>query len=452
VWLLPLSVALPQLVLGLCVWAAAGRWPGMVWSLPIPLSLAVLWGLRTPGPPPERLEVLAQPPPPDILLLTLDTFRADHLAHAPTLRTLPSYPKAVTSAPLTGPAHASMLTGLPVLEHGLVRNGAATTKPLVVEELRQAGYATGAFVSGRMLQREAGFGHGFHHFDDRWREQRWAPLLFELVGPGPRSRSGQATVERALRWWEETEGPRLLWVHLFEPHAPYLPPEGWRPTEEEKQAAAQRDQSKRPPSQNLQGLLSNLRSGFGEGQRLMYRSEIVWTDHLAKTLLEGVGPETRAIVVGDHGEGLGEHEEWFDHGGKLYETTVAVPLLTRGLGPTHGELVGVHQVADALRYAAGLGGALFTPCEQVVVFTSGQHTQGEGEGPAVAIRLPEAKLLQHEGQAPVWYDLIMDPDEARPRLPPQSAPTELLQALMAQQPPEPEPEEIERMRALGYVE
>ena len=436
------AVAGPVLALAVVLGALAWRYPVLKWSVPLPVLAAVGFVVLAPPAPPERVGGGAGP---DILLVTLDTFRADHVPLAPRFEELEVYGQAVTTAPLTGPAHASMLTGLSPLEHGLVRNGGATTQPSVVEELRAAGYATGAFLTGRVLQRETGLAHGFVHYDDRWGAHR------RLFGePEHPTRSGERAVDRALAWFEQTEGPRLLWVHLYDPHTPYLPPPDWRPSEDEKAAAARRDQQERSPSTDLKGFKQNLKAGFGEGQRLMYRAEVAWTDHLLGRLLDGA-PEAKVLVVGDHGEGLGEHDEWFDHGAKLYETTMAVPLATRGLGPAHDQLVGVDQIADALRHAAGLGGSLFTPRPWVEQFTTGQSTSGPATGVVAAVRLPSAKLLSTPDGA-VWFQLVEDPHEADPRPPPADAPREVLDGLLSEAPPPPDSETLRRMRALGYVE
>jgi hypothetical protein len=439
VWERPLWVAAPHLVLAvLCVLLRDRRWR---WSAPLPVAVALGWLWMTPDAPPQRIEGGAGP---DIVLLTLDTFRADHVARAPRVSDLEQYTRALTSAPLTAPAHASMLTGLPVLEHGLVRNGGSTTSPSVVEELRAAGYATGAFVTSRVLQRETGLGSGFMHYDDRWGVQRWS-LLFDR--DGTRTRPGQRAVDRALDWVEQTDGPRFLWVHLYEPHTPYLPPEGWRPDDDQKAEAAARDAKARPPSKDLKGFKENLRSGFGAGQRLMYAAEVDYTDHLVGQVLDGL-PQARVIVVGDHGEGLGEHDEWFDHGQHLFESTVAVPLATRGLGEGHDELVGVHQVAEALRAAAELGGVVFEPQNSVALFTPGQHTQPGPSVAVAAVRTPTGKSVQVTGQPPVYYDLALDPTEDDPRPLPRDP---VLDAMLSSF-PEVTPEEQRRMRALGYIE
>ena len=439
VWERPLLVAAPHLVLAMvCVVLRDRRWR---WSTPLPVAVALGWAWMTPDAPPRRIEAGTGP---DIVLLTLDTFRADHVARAPRVGALEQYTQALTSAPLTAPAHASMLTGLPVLEHGLVRNGGATLAPSVVEELRAAGYATGAFVTSRVLQRETGLGSGFIHYDDRWGVQRWS-LLF--ARDGHRTRSGQTAVNRALDWFQQTPGPRFLWVHLYEPHTPYLPPAAWRPDEHQRAAAATVDAKNRPPSNDLKGFKENLRSGFGAGQRLMYAAEVDYTDHLVGQVLDAL-PQARVIVVGDHGEGLGEHDEWFDHGEHLFEGTVSVPLATRGLGAGHDELVGVRQVADALRAAAGLGGAVFEPVESVALFTPGQHTLPGPSVAVAAVRTAQGKRVQVSGQAPVFYDLILDPDEGDP----QPLPTDPVLDAMLSSFPEVTADEQRRMRALGYVE
>ncbi|MBX3437345.1 MAG: sulfatase, partial [Planctomycetaceae bacterium] len=169
----------------------------------------------------------------NVVLITLDTTRADHLgcygfaaASTPTLDKLAArsalFERAYTVVPITLPAHATMLTGLLPPEHGLRINGTSRLPesiPTLAEILQQRGYRTGAFVSSLVLDARFGLARGFDVYDDRLGE-----------GPnGPRvERSATETVSAAVSWLkravtgaEARMQPFLCWVHLYDPHEPY---------------------------------------------------------------------------------------------------------------------------------------------------------------------------------------------------------------------------------------
>jgi len=235
--------------------------------------------------------------PPDVVLITLDTTRADHIgcyhgrpAHTPTLDSLAAagvlFTQAVTPVPLTLPSHASMLTGLNPPRHGVRDNGAfrlGPSIPVLTERLAQAGYRTGAFVGAFVLARSFGLDRGFETYDDKMYN----------------TRSGYRTIRAALEWIKSGDAgrPFFLWVHLFEPHAPYEPSARFRA---------------------LEGLSP-------------YAQEVAEADAIAGQLLASLRAQGRldhavVIVAGDHGEGLGDHGE-DEHGIFIYDETMRVPFL-----------------------------------------------------------------------------------------------------------------------------
>jgi tetratricopeptide (TPR) repeat protein len=237
-------------------------------------------------------------PQPNILLITLDTTRADHLgaygdrqAQTPTFDRLARegvlFEQAIAVAPITLPAHVSLLTGLYPFAHGVRNNGAfklAATVPTVATVLRDAGFRTAAFVSAFVLDRRYGLNQGFSEYDDR----------FEL------ERRGDATVAAAASWMERNladHGKFFVWVHLYDPHDPYDPPAPYR-----------------------DAFANNL-----------YDGEIAFVDRTVGSLLDRLDalkllPSTLVAIVGDHGESLGEHRE-ATHGMFVYESAVRVPMI-----------------------------------------------------------------------------------------------------------------------------
>jgi choline-sulfatase len=269
-------------------WARAATWP----------ALTLILATVSCGGEQGRL-------PPDILLITLDTVRADRLgAYGGDPRVSPNLDRLAgrgrifmscdTASPLTLPSHATMLTGLYPPAHGLRSNGRGRlpeATPTLALRLKAHGYATAAFVSSVILNHVHGLDRGFDTYDDR-------------MGPAG-ERPGDATVDAALAWWQQSrEQPAFLWVHLFDPHAPYRPPPPW---------------PHRFPGRPYDG-------------------EIAFMDAQIGRLLEGVesgGRELVVAVAGDHGEGLGEHGEQ-EHGLLLYQSTLAVPCLVAAPGITAG--------------------------------------------------------------------------------------------------------------------
>ena len=248
-------------------------------------------------------------PPPDVLLITLDTTRADRLgsygyagAATPNLDRLARdgvrFERALSSAPITLPAHATLLTGRQPFSHGVRNNGHFVLPeevPTLATVLAARGYDTAAFVSSFVLDRQFGLARGFAHYDDG-------------LDPGPTGsavsleleRRGDRTVAAATRWLAGREQPStrpyFLWVHLYDAHDPYVPPEPYR------QRFAGRP----------------------------YDGEVAFADAVVGDLLQAVGYGTPrgplVVVAGDHGESLGEHGE-STHGLFVYDSAIRVPLI-----------------------------------------------------------------------------------------------------------------------------
>ena len=246
-------------------------------------------------------------PGASVVMVTLDTTRADRLGCygssaglTPFLDSLAArgivFEQAQTVAPVTLPAHASMMTGLTPIKHGARNNGMFVVSDEVetlAEVFAEKGYATGAFVSAQVLVRQYGLAQGFEVFDDDLSKGR--KVARGLVP----SRRGNLTLEAALAWLATVpaDKPVFLWLHLYDPHAPFDPPPVFRT---------------RFPMDP-------------------YGGEIAFADSLVKDLVtnleqSGRFANTVLTVLGDHGEGLGEHGER-THGFLLHQATIHVPWI-----------------------------------------------------------------------------------------------------------------------------
>ena len=183
-------------------------------------AVGLLVACHKPEPP--------APPPVSILLVTLDTTRADAIGPEATEVVTPAFNElaktsrrfvqAYTAVPQTLPSHTSMMTGLYPGGHGLHENGRylSPTQPLVAERLRAAGYRTAAFVSAFAVARRFGLARGFDVYDDEMPEPR-------------NERSARDTTDRVLGYLAKpSTQPLFLWVHYYDPHFPYEPPEPFR--------------------------------------------------------------------------------------------------------------------------------------------------------------------------------------------------------------------------------
>lgn len=294
-----------------------------------------------------------------VILVTCDTLRADRLgfygfpgATSPNLDALAAeslvFDAAWSTAPLTGPALAALLTGRMPEELGLAdnRNVLASAATTLAERLSSQGIATAAIVSNWVLRRrpelpDAGVQQGFAHFDDRMETP-------EGNRPDLMERDARETTDAALAWLAaraplgsargEPSEPFFLWVHYQDPHGPYTPPpECLAPLQVvsgEAELAVGKDQRGR-------GVLPSYQVVDGERRpaayRARYEAEIRYFDRELGRLLDalrarGILEHALLVFSADHGESLGEHGYWFSHGQHLYQELVRVPLLLRPPG------------------------------------------------------------------------------------------------------------------------
>ena len=240
-------------------------------------------------------------PRPSILLVTLDTTRFDSVGpdakdvQTPAFNALAArgrrYLQAYAAVPETLPSHSSLMTGLYPGGHGVHENARylPATLPVVAEQLHTAGYRTSGFVSSFILARRFGLSRGFDVYDD-------------TLPTGSNERSSRATTDAAIAdLTQSSDKPRFVWVHYYDAHAPYEPPEPYR------------SQYRAHP----------------------YLGEIAAMDEqlgrLAQAFQQRANGPIAVVVVADHGEGLGEHGE-AQHGSLLYQATMHVPLVIIGPG------------------------------------------------------------------------------------------------------------------------
>lgn len=325
----------------------------------------------TKAPPPDPPAIR-----PSILLVTLDTTRADAVGpHTPNFNALAARSRqfryAYATAPQTLPSHASMLTGLYPGGHGVHENGRylAAHHPLLAERLRAAGYRTGAFVSAFPLARRFGLARGFEVYDDE-------------LPPGLSERTAEETTERALAWLRrQSRQPLFLWVHYFDPHYPYEPPEAFHGANP-------------------------------------YLGEIAFMDQQLGRVLRAfelqAGPKT-IIVAGDHGEGLGDHGE-AQHGNLLYQAVMRVPLLVSGPGFAQGITdtpVSIRRIFHTVLDGANLESvnSLRQQDSEIVLGEAMKPFLQYGWQPQVMAVEGHQKVI-HAGALEA-YDVAADPEEKR---------------------------------------
>ena len=270
------------------------------------------------------------PAAPNLVLITVDTLRADHTTPygygretTPVLSRLARegvvVERAYAPMATTGPSHASLMTSRYPLSLGVLRNGQRLdeSQTTLAERLHAAGYRTSAVVSSFVLDKRLGFAQGFGTY-----ECRFAAGTFD--------RRADETTDQAVGWLARRgkDRPFFLWVHYFDPHEPYAPPAPY----DRRFAAAP--------------------AGAGLSAVALYDGEIAFADHELGRLLDAIDADGQAartlvVVTADHGEGLMQHGH-MGHGLHLYEEAVHVPLIFRWPGelPAGARLAGPVEHVD----------------------------------------------------------------------------------------------------------
>ena len=264
--------------------------------------------------------------PVNVLLVSIDTLRPDHLgaygdpaAQTPIIDALARrgvrFTNASTVTPLTLPAHTSLLTGTFPAWHGVRDNGGfyvSDDQTTLAEVLKARGYRTGGFVGAFVLDGRWGIAQGFDRYFDDFDLSKYEGRGLDAV-----QRPGAEVVDRAIAWLDEDrQRPFFAWVHLYDPHTPYDAPEPFR---------------SRFPATLTGAYDAEIASADAQVGRLLARLEA-----------SGQLDSTLVVLLGDHGESLGEHQEQ-THGFFVYDATVRIPLLVAGPG------VPVRQVDDVVR-------------------------------------------------------------------------------------------------------
>lgn len=255
---------------------------------------------------PVKLEEL------NIILFTIDTLRADHLecygydkVKTPHINRLADegilFEHNIVQTPLTLPSHSSILTGTYPLYHGIRDNGGFyldESHVTLAEELKSRGYATGAFVAAFVLDSKWGLDQGFDYYYDNFDLTKYKTVSLDSV-----QRRGDEVLAEVYKWLENQSQQKFFaWIHLYDPHTPYDPPEPYKTEYRGRR--------------------------FG-----LYDGEIAYVDQLMGEFREfmeekNLFDKTLIIFTGDHGESLGEHKE-SAHGFFIYDSDIRVPLIIR---------------------------------------------------------------------------------------------------------------------------
>ena len=320
---------------------------------------------------------------PSILLVTLDTTRADAIGpdaqgvETPAFNALAKeglrFRQAYTTVPQTLASHSSMMTGLYPAGHGVHENGRflSDSQPVLAARLHDAGYRTAAFVSAFALARRFGLARGFDAYDDQF-------------GETLNERGARETTDRALAFLQQpATTPLFLWVHYYDPHYPYTPPEPYR---------------SRFAAHPYLGEVASMDEQLGR---------------LVAAFRQRVGRDAAVVIVADHGEGLGDHGEQ-QHGNLLYQATMHVPMLLLGPGVKPGVMdapVSTRRVFHTILDWAGLDAthSLRKPDAEPVLGEAMKPFLDFGWQPQVMAMEGRQKAIL-AGRVEV-YDVVADPDE-----------------------------------------
>lgn len=396
----------------------------------------------------------------NVVLITLDTLRADHLGcygyagvQTPELDSLAGegvrFADAVAANPMTLPSHCTILTGAYAPRHGVRDNGTfrlAAKHETLAERLKAEGYTTAAFIASFVLDKRYGLDQGFDVYDDEVKRNSLAPGMRPPVPERP----ANAVVDSALGWLKEYRAtdpgrPFFIWVHLYDPHTPYLPPEPFRTR-----------------------YASN-----------PYDGEIAFTDSQVGRLIDHLGElglldKTLIVAVGDHGEGLGDHGE-NTHSLLIYGSTMRVPMIVWGppVIPqglvVDDRVVGTVDVMPTILDLLGLDppagdgiSLLRTPVasDRFLYMETLSPELNQGWSPLFALRRHRDKFI--EAPTPEYYDLAADPGELNnlvaERFVAADELSERLTALISSFPPAdegtaltPDEETLRKLKALGYL-
>lgn len=424
--------------------ARRSRWPAVLMAMGASIVAVAGWfGWRTMATP-------ATPGP--IVLISIDTLRADHLpiygytkVRTPNIDALASgavvFEHAYSQVPQTLPAHTSILSGELPFEDGVRDNVGFTVKPdqwLIQRALHDRGWPTGGFVSAYVLRKATGIGQGFDVYDSEM------PPTSGEEGIGQVRRDGADTLASALKWVDarDPKKPFFLFIHFYEPHTPYTPPERY-------------------------------------AMYLPYDGQIAYADELVGRLLDHLRDlklfdRSTVVLLSDHGEGLGDHGE-LEHGLFLYQETVHVPLVIKLPGARASTRVATPvehiDVVPTLLQEAGLQKPSFLHGRSLMPLL-----QGTGSIPDAPIYAESLYSRYHFGWSELYsltdlryafiraprdelYDLQNDPREAssivaqRPQV--HQAMRTALEALIAHTlitaPAAVDAQDRERLAALGYV-
>jgi arylsulfatase A-like enzyme/Tfp pilus assembly protein PilF len=391
-------------------------------------------------------------PDRNVLLVTIDTLRADALgsygggASTPNLDRLASHGAqfgfAHAHAVVTLASHASILTGRYPYEHGIRDNTGYrldASQPTAATLLKARGFTTGAFIGGFPLDRRFGLNAGFDLYDDR---------LNAATGPdsSDRERPANAVVDAALRWIRAQPGKWFAWVHVYDPHAPYRPPGEWA-------------------------------TKFASDP---YLGEVSWTDSALGPLFERLSSQPRptlVVVTGDHGESRGEHGE-LTHSLFAYEATLRVPLIiaeVRGSAGSDPSGIRIDTPARHVDLLPTLVEAVGAPAAAQAAGTSLAEVVARGRGPDRPSYFEAMTAAVTRGWAPLrgvlvgrekyidlpiaeLYDLAADPREEKSFAASNGERVAVLMNTLKTfntAPPararEETPDTIERLRSLGYI-
>ncbi len=427
------------------------------------LSLAVLALLSSAAASAQSAPTAKTP----VLLITVDTLRADRLGcygarrvRTPAMDALASagvrFDNALAQVPITLPSHAVILTGTYPMYNGVrdfTSPGLPPSVGLLAEAFQRQGYATAAFVSAFVLDSTWGLRRGFQTYDDHF-----DPRQFETRNPGNIERRAEETVDRLLAWLrgyasgQSAARPFFVWLHLYDPHSDYNPPEPFR-----SQYAGH-----------------------------LYEGEVAYVDsQLARLFgyLRKAGLYDRALIVllSDHGESLGEHGE-DEHGFFVYNSTLRVPLIfklphgqgvprvvpsavgTIDVAPTLLELLRLRDPLSRQFQGTSLASLILgktAPSERPVYAETYYPHDSFGWSPLRSLSTRRYHYI--EAPRPEIFDLASDAEEKRNLYATRRAEAEALrsqlrdferrytaQASPAKGPPLA-PETLEKLKSLGYV-